>query len=207
MSQKVEFRELKRKDKKELRRLLKEQEGYEEFFENTKDAETYAKMMVEQYLGTCAYKKVAAVGERIVGAVIGSRKKNSSFLTSLKKRFCYIRLNMRKKNKEVLNCLSRLEQMEQELLREEKIEDENFIALFLIEKRYERTQIQEILLREWEGRGKERKKSCSYIVINGKITPRFFEEHFFLKRGEASVMIQPKEQRFRFYKALYRKNG
>lgn len=70
MRQKVEFRELKRKDKKELYRLLKEEEKYEEFFEKAEDAEIYAKAVLERYLGTCTYRKVAAVGEQIVGEVL-----------------------------------------------------------------------------------------------------------------------------------------
>lgn len=207
MRQKVEFRELKRKDKKELYRLLKEEEKYEEFFEKAEDAEIYAKAVLERYLGTCTYRKVAAVGEQIVGAVIGSKRRKNSILANLKEKFCYIRLKMKKKNREVLNCLSSLEQMERKLLEEEQIDDGNLIVLFLVKKRYEKTQIQETLLKEWESEEGEQQKSCSYIVINGKTEPRFFEEHSFLKRGETSVMIQPKDQRFRFYKALYRKNG
>lgn len=60
---------------------------------------------------------------------------------------------------------------------------------------------------DWESRKGEQHKSCSYIVINGKTESHFFKEHSFLKGEEVSMMIQPKEQRYRFYKVLYKKNG
>lgn len=205
MRQKIEFRELKRKDKKELRRLLIEQEGYAEFFEKDKDAETYAKAVLEQCLRLCTYRKVATVGDRVVGAIIGNKKIRSSSLANLKKKVCDIRLKMRKKNREALSCLSSLEETEQRLLRENQADNENLIVLFLTEKRYEKTQVQETLLREWEEREGRQEKSCSHIVLNGKIVSHFWEEHSFLKLEETSVMIQPREQRFRFYKALYTK--
>lgn len=114
---------------------------------------------------------------------------------------------MRKKNREALSYLSRLEQTEQRLLRENQADNENLIVLFLIEKRYEKTQVQETLLKEWEERERKQQKSCSYIVLNGKAVSHFWEEHSFLKLAETSVMIQPREQRFRFYKALYEKDS
>ena len=42
MKQRIEIRSLKRRDKKELSRLLRRQEGYDEFFSEEKDADTLA---------------------------------------------------------------------------------------------------------------------------------------------------------------------
>lgn len=138
MRLKIEFRELKRKDKKELYRLLMEQEKYEDFFEKAEDAEIYAKAKIERYLGTCTYRKVAAVGDQIVGAIIGSKRIKNGILANLKEKLCYIRLKTKKKNREVLNCLLSLEEMERRLLEEEQIDEKNLIVLFLTKKRYEK---------------------------------------------------------------------
>ena len=50
MKQRIEIRSLKRRDKKELSRLLRRQEGYDEFFSEEKDADTLAKAVAERSL-------------------------------------------------------------------------------------------------------------------------------------------------------------
>lgn len=169
MKRRLEFRELKKKDRKELCHLLMEQEGYEEFFEREKDAKIYAKAVAEQAIGTCAYKAVAAIDNHIVGAVIGCRVKNPGFWGGLKKKFAYLRLKV----------------------------------LFLTAKKYNNTEIQKNLLREWELYVKRHSLTSSYIVINGNRTHGSLEGYS--KIDKRSVMIQPKVQRFRFYKSLYQK--
>ena len=50
MKQRIEIRSLKRTDKKELSRLLRRQEGYDEFFSEEKDADILAKAVAERRL-------------------------------------------------------------------------------------------------------------------------------------------------------------
>lgn len=203
MKRRLEFRELKRKDRKELCHLLMEQEGYEEFFEREKDAKTYAKTVVEEVIRTCAFKVVAVIDNHIVGAIIGCRVKKPGFLGRLKKKFAYLRLKIKKKNREVLECLAELEQMEQALLERNQVALQNMMVLFLIAKKYNNTEIPKNLLREWELYMKRHSLTSSYVVINGNRTHGSLEGYS--KIDEKSAMIQPKVQRFRFHKSLYQK--
>lgn len=203
MKRRIEFRELKKKDKKELCRLLVKQEGYRDFFEKEKDAENYAKAVVEQSVRTCAYKVVAAIDNCIVGAVIGYKVKKPGMWGRMKKKFSYTRLNWKKKNRQVLECLSEVEEMEQELMKRNQATSQNVIALFLTAKKYNNTEIQKNLLRDWELYVKKHNITSSYIVVNGNRLPGRLGDYS--KIDDKSVMIQPKVQRFRFYKAIYQK--
>ena len=59
MKQNIEIRKLKRRDTKELSRLLRRQEGYDEFFTEEKDADILARASAERSL-TFAYGEAAA---------------------------------------------------------------------------------------------------------------------------------------------------
>lgn len=204
MKQKIEIRSLKRTDKKELSRLLRRQEGYDEFFTDEKDADTLAKAVAERSLSTCAFGEAAFVDGRMVGAVVGSRTKKRGILSKIREKFYYIRLKMKKRNRDALKCLSELEKLEKEMLEENRIPSSNLMSLFLMTRRYQNTQISESLLNYWEDCLKVHKNSYSYVVINGRREPGYLDGYE--RQDEKCVMIQPKIRRFRFYKTLYRKN-
>ena len=60
MRQKIECREYKRQDQKELTRILAEQ-AYDKFFEKERDAEKYSNFVLKRAIGDCKYKKVALI--------------------------------------------------------------------------------------------------------------------------------------------------
>lgn len=203
MKQKIEIRSLKKTDKKELSRLLRRQEGYDDFFTDEKDADTLAKAVAERSLSTCAFGEAAFVDGQMVGAVVGSRTKKRGVLSKIWEKFYYIRLKMKKKNRDALRSLSELEKMEMEMLEENRIRPFNLISLFPVIRRYQNTQISGTLLKHWEDWVKAHKNSYSYVVINGRREPGYLEGYE--RRDEKYVMIQPQFRRFRFYKTLYRK--
>lgn len=96
MKQRIEIRSLKRTDKKELSRLLRRQEGYDEFFSEEKDADTLAKAVAERSLSTCTFGEAAFVDGRMVGAIVGSRTKKRGILSKIREKFYYLRLKMKK---------------------------------------------------------------------------------------------------------------
>lgn len=204
MKQKIEIRSLKRTDKKELSRLLRRQEGYDELFPDEKDADTLVKAVAERSLSTCVFGEAAFVDGRMVGAVVGSRTKKRGLLSKIREKFYYIRLKMKKRNRDALKCLSELEKLEKEMLEENRIPSSNLMSLFLMTRRYQNTQISESLLKHWEDCVKVHKNSYSYVVINGRREPGYLDGYE--RQDEKYVMIQPKIRRFRFYKTLYRKN-
>ena len=204
MKQRIEIRSLKRRDKKELSRLVKRQEGYDEFFSEEKDADTLAKAVAERSLSTCAFAEGAFVDDRMVAAIVGSRTKKRGVLSKIREKLYYIRLNMKKRNRDALKCLSELEKMEKEMLEENRILSSNLMSLFLMLRRYQNTKISETLLNHWEDCVKAHKNSYSYVVVNGRREPGYLEGYE--RQDEKYVMIQPKFRRFRFYKTLYRKN-
>ena len=203
MKQKIEIRSLKKTDKKELSRLLRRQEGYDDFFTDEKDADTLAKAVAERSLSTCAFGEAAFVDGQMVGAVVGSRTKKRGILSKIREKFYYLRLKMKKRNREALKCLTELEKMEMEMLEENRIRPFNLISLFPVIRRYQNTQISGTLLKHWEDWVKAHKNSYSYVVINGRREPGYLEGYE--RRDEKYVMIQPQFRRFRFYKTLYRK--
>ena len=203
MKQRIEIRSLKRTDKKELSRLLRRQEGYDEFFSEEKDADTLAKAVAERSLSTCTFGEAAFVDGRMVGAIVGSRTKKRGILSKIREKFYYLRLKMKKRNREALKCLSELEKMEKEMLEENRIPSSNLMSLFLMLRRYQNTEISESLLNHWEDCVKVHKNSYSYVVINGRREPGYLDGYE--RQDEKYVMIQPKIRRFRFYKTLYRK--
>lgn len=203
MKQRIEIRSLKRTDKKELSRLLRRQEGYDEFFSDEKDADTLAKVVAERSLNTCVFGEAAFVDGKMVGAVVGSRTKKRGILSKIREKFYYIRLKMKKRNRDALKCLSELEKIEKEMLEENRIPSSNLMLLFLMIRRYQNTEISESLLNHWEDFVKAHKSSYSYVVINGKREPGYLDGYE--RQDEKYVMIQPKIRRFRFYKTLYRK--
>ncbi|MEY8495034.1 hypothetical protein AALC16_18750 [Lachnospiraceae bacterium 29-91] len=203
MGRKIECREYKRQDKKELTRILAEQ-IYNKFFEKEKDAEKYSNFILERAIGACKYKKVAVIGNKVVGAVFGIKKDGNNLLSFLKEKICYMQLKVRKKNKEALKYLLLLDEMEQELLIQNHVYNESMIVLFLLKKRPERSEIQEVLLKQWESMISEQKNCRFYIVANSRTESRMLDRYNFQKVDEKSTMIQPKEQRARFYKILYR---
>ncbi len=203
MKQKIEIRSLKKTDKKELSRLLRRQEGYDDFFTDEKDADTLAKAVAERSLSTCAFGEAAFVDGQMVGAVVGSRTKKRGVLSKIWEKFYYLRLKMKKKNRDALRSLSELEKMEMEMLEENRIRPFNLISLFPVIRRYQNTQISGTLLKHWEDWVKAHKNSYSYVVINGRREPGYLEGYE--RRDEKYVMIQPQFRRFRFYKTLYRK--
>ena len=203
MKQKIEIRSLKKTDKKELSRLLRRQEGYDDFFTDEKDADTLAKAVAERSLSTCAFGEAAFVDGQMVGAVVGSRTKKRGVLSKIWEKFYYLRLKMKKKNRDALRSLSELEKMEMEMLEENRIRPFNLISLFPVIRRYQNTQISGTLLKHWEDWVKAHKNSYSYVVINGRQEPGYLEGYE--RRDEKYVMIQPQFRRFRFYKTLYRK--
>ena len=85
------------------------------------------------------------------------------------------------------------------------VDNEKLLFLFLLERRYEKAEIQEALLTEWESVVNGQKDKEMWIVVNGRAEPKFLDRYHFQKVDEKSAMIQPKEQRFRFYKTLYRR--
>lgn len=203
MKQKIEIRSLKKTDKKELSRLLRRQEGYDDFFTDEKDADTLAKAVAERSLSTCAFGEAAFVDGQMVGTVVGSRTKKRGVLSKIWEKFYYLRLKMKKKNRDALRSLSELEKMEMEMLEENRIRPFNLISLFPVIRRYQNTQISGTLLKHWEDWVKAHKNSYSYVVINGRREPGYLEGYE--RRDEKYVMIQPQFRRFRFYKTLYRK--
>lgn len=203
MKREIEYRKYKRQDKKELTKILAEQ-IYNNFFEKEKDAQKYSRFILKRAIETCKYGKVAVIGEKIVGAIFGIKKDKSRFLSHLKRMVCYAQLKLRKKNREALKSLLLLDQMEQELLDKNNVDNEKLIVLFLMERRYERAEIQEVLLAEWESVVSGQKDKRTWIVVNGRAEPEFLDRYHFQKVEEKSAIIQPKEQRFRFYKTLYR---
>ena len=203
MKQKIEIRSLKKTDKKELSRLLRRQEGYDDFFTDEKDADTLAKAVAERSLSTCAFGEAAFVDGQMVGAVVGSRTKKRGVLSKIREKIYYLRLKMKKRNREALKCLSELEKMEKEMLEENRIPSSNLMSLFLMLRRYQNTEISESLLNHWEDCVKAHKNSYSYVVINGRREPGYLDGYE--RQDEKYVMIQPKIRRFRFYKTLYRK--
>lgn len=203
MKQKIEIRSLKKTDKKELSRLLRRQEGYDDFFTDEKDADTLAKAVAERSLSICAFGEAAFVDGQMVGAVVGSRTKKRGVLSKIWEKFYYLRLKMKKKNRDALRSLSELEKMEMEMLEENRIRPFNLISLFPVIRRYQNTQISGTLLKHWEDWVKAHKNSYSYVVINGRREPGYLEGYE--RRDEKYVMIQPQFRRFRFYKTLYRK--
>lgn len=203
MKQNIEIRSLKKADKKELSRLLKRQEGYDEFFSEEKDADILAKAVAERSLSTCAFGEAAFVDGRMAGAIVGSRTKKRGVLSKIREKIYYLRLKMKKRNREALKCLSELEKMEKEMLEENRIPSSNLMSLFLMLRRYQNTEISESLLNHWEDCVKAHKNSYSYVVINGRREPGYLDGYE--RQDEKYVMIQPKIRRFRFYKTLYRK--
>lgn len=201
---KIEYRQYKRQDKKELTRILAEQ-IYNHFFEKEKDAQKYSRFVLKRAIGICKYGEVAVAGEKIVGAIFGIKKDKNHFLSDLERMVCYAQLKIRKKNREALKSLLLLDQMEQELMDKNNVDNEKLIFLFLLERRYEKAEIQEALLTEWESVGNGQKDKEMWIVVNGRAEPKFLDRYHFQKVDEKSAMIQPKEQRFRFYKTLYRR--
>ena len=124
-------------------------------------------------------------------------------LSKIREKFYYLRLKMKKRNREALKCLSELEKMEKEMLEENRIPSSNLMSLFLMLRRYQSTEISESLLNHWENCVKAHKNSYSYVVINGRREPGYLDGYE--RQDEKYVMIQPKIRRFRFYKTLYRK--
>ena len=206
MKKKIEYRVFKRQDKKELIRILTDQ-VYSSFFEKGKDAERYSRFILNKNLGTCKYRKVAVAGDKIVGVILGIKKDKNRLLSSLKQKISEMPLKIKKKNKEALKCLLLLDQMEQELLNQNNVDNEKLIVLLLVEKRYERTEIQEILLKDWENEVAGTQNGSTWIVVNSRTEPEFLNRNCFQKLDEKFSMIQPKEQRFRFYKMLYIRNA
>ena len=203
MKQNIEIRRLKRKDKKELCRLLRRQEGYDEFFADEKDADTLAKAVAERSLSTCAFKEAIFVDGWMAGAIVGSRTRKSGILSKIREKFYYFRLKMKKRNRDALKCLSELEKLEKEMLEENGIPPSNLMSLFLMLRRYQNTQFSESLLNHWDDCVKACKDNYSYVVVNGRREPGYLDGYE--KQDEKYVMIQPKIRRFRFYKTLYRK--
>ena len=204
MKQNIEIRSLKRTDKRELWRLLRKEEGYDDFFPDEKDADTLAKAVAERCLCTCVFGEAAFVDGRMAGAMIGNRTKKRSILSKICEKIYYMRLKVKKRNRDALKYLSELEKMEKEILDENSIPASDLMALFLVTRRYQNTQISESLLNHWEDSVKAHKDSCSYILINGKNKPGYLDGYEI--QDEKDVMIQPKIRRFRFYKTLYRKD-
>lgn len=202
MKLKIEYRQYKRQDKKELVKILARQ-VYNDFFEKEKDAQKYARYMLKRAITACKYKRVAVAGDKVMGAIFGIKKDKSSFLFHIKKMVCHAELNIRKKNREALKSLLLLDQLEQELLDGNNVDNEKLIVLLLLEKGYERAEIQKTLLDEWSVANGQ-KNGSTWIVVNGRATQGFLDRYRFLKADEKSAMIQPKEQRYRFYKTLYR---
>lgn len=203
MKRKIEFRELKKRDKKELVRLFVDQEGYKDFFEKEKDVEIYTKEVMERVIGTCVYKAAAVIDDHIIGAVIGCSTKKLGLWRKLKEKFFFARLKIKKNNREVLKCLSELDRLEQELMERNQVTPQNVIVLFVIVKKYNNTQISKNLLRGWEMYIRKNNFISSYMVVNGNRTPESVGDYS--KIDENSAMIQPKVQRFRFHKSLYQK--
>ena len=203
MRQKIECREYKRQDKRELTRILAEQ-AYDKFFEKEKDAEKYSNFVLKKAIGDCKYKKVALIGNKAVGAVFGIKKDGNSLLSFLREKICYMQLKIGKNNKEALKYLLLLDEMEQELLDRNHVYNESLIVLFLLKKRAERSEVQEVLLKQWEDLVSEQKSRSFYIVANSRTESRILDRYNLQKIDERSVMIQPKDQRVRFYKTLYR---
>lgn len=203
MKQRIEIHSLKKTDKKELSRLLRRQEGYDEFFSEEKDAETLAKAVAERSLSTCTFGEAAFVDGQMVGAIVGSSTKRRGILSKIREKFYYLRLKMKKRNRDALKCLSELEKMEREMLEENRIPSSNLMSLFLMQRRYRNIEISGTLLNHWEDYVKAHKNSYSYVVLNGRREPGYLDGYD--KLDEKYVMIQPKIRRFRFYKTLYRK--
>ena len=84
MKLKIEYRQYKRQDKKELVKILARQ-VYNDFFEKERDAQKYARYMLKRAIAACKYKRVAVAGDKVMGAIFGIKKDKSSFLFHIKK--------------------------------------------------------------------------------------------------------------------------
>ena len=88
MKQNIEIRKLKRRDTKELSRLLRRQEGYDEFFTEEKDADILARAAAERSL-TFAYGEAAFLDGQMIGAVVGGKEKKEHFFKNTGKNVLY----------------------------------------------------------------------------------------------------------------------
>ena len=73
MKLKIEYRQYKRQDKKELVKILARQ-VYNDFFEKERDAQKYARYMLKRAIAACKYKRVAVAGDKVMGAIFGIKK-------------------------------------------------------------------------------------------------------------------------------------
>lgn len=205
MKYNLKYRNYKKEDKKELLRLLREKRKYVDFFEDEKYAEKYTKMALSEFLGTCTYKKVAVAGEKIIGAVIGMKKDRTPILLKLKRKLCCLHLKIKRKNREALRCFSMIEDMEEDLIKSGHVSQKNLLALFLIDKKYGKTEIWQNLLEEWEKKIDESPEKVIYAFACSKSEQQFLEEHSFQVVDEKVIMIQPRDCRYRFRKTLLKK--
>ena len=157
MKQNIEIRKLKRRDTKELSRLLRRQEGYDEFFTEEKDADILARAAAERSL-TFAYGEAAFLDGQMIGAVVGGKRKKRSIFSKIREKMYYIRPKKKKGNEDALKCLTELEKMEAEMLEKNEIPPSNLMSLFIIIHRYQKTMISESLLNNWENYIKKQKK-------------------------------------------------
>ena len=171
MKQRIEIHSLKKTDKKELSRLLRRQEGYDEFFSEEKDAETLAKAVAERSLSTCTFGEAAFVDGQMVGAIVGSSTKRRGILSKIREKFYYLRLKMKKRNRDALKCLSELEKMEREMLEENRIPSSNLMSLFLMQRRYRNIEISGTLLNHWEDYVKAHKTVIPMWCSTGEENP------------------------------------
>lgn len=199
----IEYREYKRQDNKELTKLLAEQ-VYNKFFEKEKDAERYSRYILKNTIRVCKHRKVALVGNKVVGVILGMKEKGNALLYFVKQKICHLQLMVEKKNRQALKCLLLLDEMEQEFLNQYHVDDESRIVIFLVAKGNERQKIQDELLNDWETKIEN---MFFYMILNGRMEQGLIDKHCYQKIDERSVSIQPKDQRIRFYKILYAGRG
>lgn len=199
----IEYREYKSQDNKELTKFLAEQ-VYNKFFEKEKDAERYSRYILKNMIRVCRYRKVALVGNKIVGMILGMKEKGNALLSFLKQKICHLQLMINKKNRQALKDILLLDEIEQELLNQYHVDDERRIVFFLVAKGNEKQKIQDILLDDWETKIEN---MFFYMILDGRMEQGMLEKHCYQKIEEKSVSIQPKNQRIRFYKILYMGRG
>lgn len=199
----IEYREYKRQDNKELTKLLAEQ-VYNQFFEKGKDAERYSRYILKNMIRVCRHRKVALVGNKVVGVILGMKEKGNALFSFLKQKICHLQLMIDKKNRQALKDILLLDEIEQELLSQYHVDDENRIVLFLVAKGKEKQKIQDALLNDWETKIEN---MFFHMILDGRMEQEMLEKHCYQKIEEKSVSIQPKNQRVRFYKILYMGRG
>lgn len=198
---KIEYRNYKNTDSRELCRLMGEIYGLWQFFQKREDIYHFSKIILEDSLAKSDFARVVVADGELAGMIAGytGKERSPALFCRISNKIRWLRLKLHKRNKGGIKSLYEIHQMDEKLW---KNEEESTVVLSVIRKDLN-SEEKESFWKEWEKHITSEKRKHTRIILGNFYDISFYEKMGYKKILEEERVMPSGSLRFRRFRSLY----